>query len=293
MSGLRRGDDAPRRGGRNATLFAFLLFLSVSFGVLALSTRSFALNLKEVGFSLFSGVRGGVSATISFFSETAASIKKLSSLRKDYEELAARLDDYEILQRDAAGIRAENQRLREQLGLSEPLAYRHIAARVVGREPDNLFSGFIIDKGARQGIRRDMPVIAFQEGMQALVGKIVQVGRSSSLVMPIFESRSYVSARLDVSRYEGIASGQGDQDKPLVLRYVKKRAKDELSVGDLVVTSGMGGIYPPGLSLGRIARIHSRDYETSLEIELSPAVDFSRLEYVFALEEENTEGTDG
>jgi hypothetical protein len=67
------------------------------------------------------------------------------------------------------------------------------------------------------------------------------------------------------------------------MRYVKKIAIDAFGYGDLVVTAGLGGIYPKGINIGRVRIIRARDYETSLELEIEPIIDFSRLEYVFVL----------
>lgn len=244
------------------------------------------LDVQEIGFSLFSGARGGISAVGSFGARTISAIKELSDLREAYAELVKRMEYYEVVQRDAAEIRQENHRLREQLGFLETARFKQIPARMIGRDPDNLFSAFVIDKGSKHGIKRNMSVIAFQDGQQGLVGKIVQVGRSESLVMPIYDLNAFVSARLSASRYEGIVVGQGNADRPLLMRYIKKRARDEIRFGDVITTSGIGGVYPKDLIIGRISKLVFQDYETSINAEVEPAIDFSRLEYVFALEKD-------
>jgi rod shape-determining protein MreC len=94
-----------------------------------------------------------------------------------------------------------------------------------------------------------------------------------------------VSARLDVSRFEGLASGQG-ADRPtllMMMKYVKKIAADSIEYGDLVVTAGLGGQYPAGINLGRVRDISAETYETSLTLEIEPIIDFTTLEHVFVL----------
>ena len=284
---MRSEENTSSRGKRNLDFYVFLALTIASLGLLLLSTRSFILNIQELGLSAFSGMRAGISAVGSTLSGTIGSIQELSKLRKDYADLQKRLDQFEIIQRDAAQIKIENVYLREQLGFSETIKYRKVPARIIGKDSDNLFSAFVINKGSRQGIKRNMIVIAYQSGMQALAGKVIQVGYSQSLMMPIYDSNSFVSARFSVARYEGLVSGQGNPDNFLLMRYVKKRAREEIKYGDQVVTSGLGGIYPPDLVIGRVARIVNRDYETSIDIELESSVDFSRLEYVFAVEKES------
>lgn len=77
--------------------------------------------------------------------------------------------------------------------------------------------------------------------------------------------------------------GTGSIDDPLVMRFVKKRAKDEVQFGDLVSTTGYESIYPPDIAVGRVTKIHVLEYQTSIEIDLDPVLDFSRVEYVFAI----------
>jgi rod shape-determining protein MreC len=124
--------------------------------------------------------------------------------------------------------------------------------------------------------------------MRALAGKVVQTARLESLVMPLYDRSCFVSARLSQERYEGIVEGQGSPTLPLLMRSLSKRALDDISVGDVVITSGIGGVYPAGIMLGRVSGIMSHEYETSIELELESALDFSRLEYVFVLEKEGT-----
>lgn len=283
---MRTDEDRSPATRRRPQLFLFALFVVLSLSLLLVSTRMFVVNVQEVGMSVFSGIRGGLFAIGDFGKKSVGAIQELANLRKEYAALAKKLEDYEIIQRDTAEIRRENQRLKEQLSFSETLKYKNFPARVIGRDPDNLFSAFIIDKGSKQGIKKNQAVIAYQDGVQGLVGKVVQVGRSESLVMPIYDGGAFLSARFAESRYEGIVSGQGNADHPLLMKYIKKRAKDEIRFGDVVVTSGLGGVYPKDIVIGRVSQVIFLDYETSLSVEIEPAIDFSRLEYVFAVEKE-------
>ncbi|MDR0383282.1 MAG: rod shape-determining protein MreC [Spirochaetaceae bacterium] len=271
----------------SADVYVMAALMLFSFSLLLFSTRSFVISFKDAGLSLFSGIRGSIYAVSSAISRTALSVSELVTLRGEYNELLKRISDYEYLERNAAGIRAENNRLREQLDFSRSLRYKHIPVEISGRDPDNVFSAFVINKGKRHGIETNMPVIAFQNGMQALAGKVIQAGHVESLVMPLYDQRCFVSARLSQARYEGIVEGQGSPALPLLLRSLTKRALEDISTGDIVVTSGMGGVYPAGITLGRVSGILFREYETSIELELESALDFSRLEYVFVLEKES------
>jgi rod shape-determining protein MreC len=269
-------------------LYTFLALITFSFSLLLFSTRDMVQNFRDAGLSIFSGVRGRVDDLSTLVSRTVLSVQELARLRTEYARLLDSVARYERLERSAAEISQENMRLKEQLGFSQSLNYRHIPAKLIGRDPDNLYSALVINKGSHAGVSRDMAVIAWQGGSQALVGKVVKARAFESLVMPLYDSGLLVSSRFAASRYEGISEGQGNPDLALRMRFIPKRARDEISRGDMVVTSGMGGVYPPDINIGRISNISYHEYEISMEAELEPLIDFSRLEYVFVIEEKPT-----
>jgi rod shape-determining protein MreC len=269
-------------------LYVFSALMVISFSLLLFSTRSLIMNVRDAGLSVFSGVRGRVDDLSSAVSRTILSVQELAKLKTEYSELLERVARYERLERSAAEISQENMRLKEQLAFSQSLTYRHIPAKLIGRDPDNLYSALVINKGSHAGVAREMPVIAWQGGSQALVGKVIQVRTFESLVMPLYDSSLQVPSRFAASRYEGIVEGQGNPDLPLRMRFIQKRARDMISQGDLVVSSGMGRVYPPDINIGRISNVSYHEYEISMEAELEPLIDFSRLEYVFIIEEKNS-----
>jgi rod shape-determining protein MreC len=274
-------------------VYVFVLLSIVSFSALLFSARTFIVDFKNVGLSMFSGARGGIHEISSLISQTVLSIRELASLRREYAELAGRITRYEQLERNAAEIDQENQRLREQLGFSRTIRFQHIPAEVIGRDPDNLFKAFVINKGKYAGVANNMAVIAFHNGTQGLVGKVIRTGQFESLVMPLYDINCSAASRLAVSRYEGIVEGQGSPDEPLVMRFIQKRAREEINHGDMVVSSGLGGVYPAGINIGRVTGINDRDYEISMDLILDPVIDFSRLEYVFVIDSRPKDGEDG
>ena len=276
----------------SGTIFVFTVLIIISLSLLLLTTRSLTINVKNIGLSVFSGARGSIHELTSFVSRTVLSVKELADLRKEYSELIRQLARYEVLERSNAEIIHENARLREQLGFAKTMQYHYIPAEISGRDPNNLFSALVINKGSHSGVKVNMTVVAWQNGTQALVGKVIQAGAFESLVMPVYDNSSQISARFSVSRYEGIVEGHGNPESPLIMRFINKRAREELNIGDQVISSGMGGVIPAGLNIGRVTRLNFREYEITMEAELESAIDFSRLEYVFLIEEANGDGND-
>ncbi|MFW5716818.1 MAG: rod shape-determining protein MreC [Spirochaetota bacterium] len=262
-----------------------MAFCLVSLGV---SSESMNVRPKEVGQSFLAVFQQAGAAVGRFFADTVTSIRELSALRAQYDELIAEVREYEAVADDIALLKSENERLREALDFQERLPGESIPSRVIGKEPGSFFSGLTINKGRAAGVERDMPAIANEGGVQGLVGRVKEVGLTTSVVMPIFDRDSYVAARLLRSRHEGLVSGEGMAASAgrLTMLYVPNSARSEISVGDVVITSGMRSFFPEGIRIGTVESIQGRPYETSLHIALEPLVDFSRLEYVFLLGEE-------
>ena len=270
----------------NFDIFLFAILLLFSSLLLWSSTGEFVLNFKEIGFSIVSGIEKPFFYIHSFFKNTASSIAELSSLKVKYEELAQKLNKYEILETSTLEIQKENKELRELLGFSQNIRTHNIVAEIIALDPHNLYYGIVINKGLKQGVRKNMPVIAFQNGNMALVGKITSVGKSSSVVLPLYDDRCYIAAKMEGAKYRGVVGGQGSDSLPLIMRYVKKRVKDEIKVGEKVLTSGLDdmSIFPKNIPIGYISKIKMHDYETSLELSVEPIINFSILEYVFVLD---------
>jgi rod shape-determining protein MreC len=276
-------DYQPKSEYRGRRAVAPILLVA-SLVCLTISTRSLEGVPESVGLTVLGFFQRGFAAVGGFVSDSVAAIAELRRLREDYREVSAKLEQYTNLERGLADLREENKRLKDQLGFSKDLAYYRIAARIVAKDPENLYSTITIDKGIGDGIRKNMPVIAFQNGIEGLVGRVVEVGQGTSKIVPLYDTRSFVAVRLaGGSRTEGLVGGLGSPDDPLLMRFVKKRTKDEVQFGDLVVTTGFESVYPADVAVGRVRRVRELEYQTSIDIELDPVMDFSRIEYVFVV----------
>lgn len=272
-----------RLSTRQKTGLLLGIFLFVSLILLVFSGRKISFKPKEVGLSVVSVFQNTFAEVGDFFARTVRSVNELNKLQSEYDDLQEQLKTYKTLERDLVELREENTRLRDQLNFSSRLAIEHEPAEIIAKDPSNLFNTIIINKGSRHGIERDMPVIAYQDGFHGLFGKVVNVGALSSEVLPLYDRSCSVAARIQESRYEGLISGQGNNSRFLQMIYVKKRARSEIVYGDLVVTSGLSRIYPPGIYIGRVRSITAKEFETTLNIDIEPIIDFSKLEHVFVL----------
>ncbi|MBR0032548.1 MAG: rod shape-determining protein MreC [Treponema sp.] len=262
----------------------FVVFLILSSVMLAFSSGGFILNFKQIGFSLLSSAQRGINAVATTVVDTVNAVNELSKLREENAALVEKLKNYEYMQRTNVEIRKENERLLEQLDFSRAVPQKNFAARIIGRDPDGLYSALTIDKGSIKGIKKNMPVIAIQNGQVGIVGKVVTVGLLTSLVMPVYDVKCSLSVRIQDTRDIGIVSGAGNSDTSLLLRYIKKRSKENVKVGGVIVTSGESKNYPRDIPVGTIIEARAFDYDSSLEIDVTPVIDFSRLETVLVLD---------
>lgn len=260
--------------------FVFLILLFLSGLALAFSGGGFVVNFQRVGFSVVTSLQKAVYSVCDGVTGVFTAVAELKSLKAENQELKEKLKNYEFLQRNNTEIRKENERLREQLQFATHIEQKNFPAQIIGRNPDNIYSGITINKGSRSGIKKGMSVIAVQNGTTGLVGKIITVGLETSLVMPVYDSKCVVSSRIQNTRDIGLVNGSGNANSPLQMKYIKKRVLSELNFGDIVVTSGETDNYVADIPVGTITNIMVVEYDSSLNIEITPVVDFARLETV-------------
>lgn len=279
MPGLFEGFFAKRRKG-----VTLAILIVVSLLCLLLSNRTVVIRPKEAGLSVVGFFQKGFTGFFRWFGDTAGSIRQLRAVRDELAVARERLQEMDRVTREIVELRRQNSALLEQLGFAQSLPAGRIAAGVIARDTDNLFSTITIDKGALQGVREGMPVVAWQGDLEGLVGKVVRVGRGASHILPLYDPQCLVSARLDKSRHEGLIGGLGKDRHTVLMRYVRKTAAPLIEYGDIVVTAGLGGLYPRGINIGRIREVNAPAYESSLELSVEPVIDFDRLETVFLLD---------
>lgn len=277
---------AQRDPSASHKLMGSVLLMALSLIILVVSTRSLAGFPERIGLSVLSFFQRGFDGAGQFVSDTFNSIAELRKLEESHSELLRRVESLGNLERSYTDLKRENDRLKEQLGFLSVAEYSSVSAKIIARDPENLYSTFVLNKGATHGIIKNQAVVAYQGGVEGLVGRVVEVGRTSCVVAPIYDATTFVAVKLERSRYDGLAVGTGTSEAPIIIRYIKKRAKEEIQYGDLVVTSGMQSLYPPGISIGRVTKLKDLDYLTSLELEMEPIIDFGRIEYVFIIKNE-------
>ncbi len=200
----------------------------------------------------------------------------ISEKRALEEELSAEAN----LRYQLKELQKENQRLREMLGFQEQVEHELLPAEVIARDPSTWFETITINKGYADGVEQDMAVVT----SRGLIGNIYQVSRSSSRVLLLTDTRRAVSALVQRSREPGfVGVVEGSPEKRGYLRMVNLPSEANIQIGDTIVSSGLGGIFPKGLVIGRVMEVETDHYGLLKQALLSPEADFNRLEEVFVV----------
>ncbi|GED31794.1 rod shape-determining protein MreC [Brevibacillus centrosporus] len=211
-----------------------------------------------------------------------------------YEEnkaLKAGLDQYARMSAELLDLQAENTRLREALQAKESLkSYQLRFAEVVARNPDTWNNVITIDKGLKQGIRKDMAVIT----SKGLIGRVQSVANFSSSVelLTSYERRDHISAVVQTTQVvngqttvhpvSGVVEEYDPQERLLIMRKIPWGQKIEAK--QQVITSGLGGVVPRNLPIGYIVRVEPDDYGLTQTAYIQPSADFSQLNEVMIVE---------
>jgi rod shape-determining protein MreC len=206
---------------------------------------------------------------------TGVAVRMAIGNEKELRRLKREIRELRIRELVFSEIIVENERLEGILNLKEQHSEFIAAARVVSRGSDRWSSVFVIDKGSDQMVEKDMVVIT----PHGLLGKVMETAPEYSKVLLIDDAHFSVAVRLQKQRTEAVLSGNGRGR--CLLKYVVKDISPE--VNETVVTSGLDDLFPPGIVVGYIADIATREESLFHEIEVVPFVDTSKVEEVIII----------
>jgi rod shape-determining protein MreC len=198
----------------------------------------------------------------------------LRGVRAENRSLKAQIERMSLEQVRMSQDADQARRLQVLLAFKEQFISQTMAAQVIGSSGSELSRSVYIDKGETDGIKPDMAVIT----ADGIVGKVLRVYGSTSLVLLIDDQTSGVGALLDKTRLQGILRGTPSGE--VVLEKVM--SDETVPAGEMVLTSGGDGIFPKGLLVGRVTKV-SPGSELFLTIRVRPAADLSKLEEVLVV----------
>jgi rod shape-determining protein MreC len=255
------------------------LFLAVTLGQILLisaqvNSKSGVPVIEAVTFGIFSEVQRGLSGGFLGIRSVWTGYIGLRNLKAENEALKRDLATSQVEAQEQRALADRTRGLERLLDLREHLKLKTVAAEIIGAAATPDFRTLTIDKGARDGVRADMSVIA----PAGVVGRVVVPSLRSAKVQLLIDRNAAAGAIVERTRAQGVVVGGGDDR--LRMEYVSEAF--DIIVGDLVVTSGIDGIYPKGFIIGRIESVE-RAGGAYKRITIKPAVDFSSLEEVLVV----------
>lgn len=198
--------------------------------------------------------------------------------RSQENNQALALENRRLLNEIAAlqEVARENDRLRQVVGFNAPLEGRKVVAQVIAQDVSPEFRMIRINKGHAQGVEAGMAVIA----LEGVVGRVIRTGRDFADVLALLDSSSAIDSLLQRNRVRGVVEGLGSQQ--LAMKYLRRT--DDVQEGDLVVSSGIGGLFPKGLTIGKVTSVRKKNFGITQTVEVAPSVDFNRLEEVTVID---------
>jgi len=227
-------------------------------------------SLLNVAAPVVKGVSGGVGLLAGVWEGYV----DLRGARRESLALKKDLARVEEKGRQGEEFLRENLRLRDLLDLKRSLSAPSLAAEVVALGASSQSRTALINRGSRDGVERDMPVVS----RKGVVGRIIAVGNGTAKIQLLIDPNSGVAGIFQRSRGQGMVLGMGDRG--CRMEYVSDL--EDVAVGDVVVTSGLDQIYPKGVTLGVVSSVAEGDQLTK-EILIRPEVDFRHLEEVLVL----------
>lgn len=206
------------------------------------------------------------------------SVKDVTQLQNQLKDLKIKNEDLEEKLRELEIIKAENKQLREYANMKdEYIEYETIPANIINKDISNLSNTMVINAGKEDGVYENMAVVS----KDGLVGNVIAVTKNTAKIQPIIDTSSNISAIISTTRDMVILKGILDAKNKIKITYIPTNSY--LAVGDMVETSGMGGIYPKGLLIGTIEKIENTKNQAEKYAVLKTAVDFSKLETVLVI----------
>lgn len=253
-------------------MLAALVLLAVALLTIDKTSPELAARARGAASDLIAPILDLLSRPSAATAEAIDGIRELAALRQENALLRQERDRLLQWQTVARRLDAENQELRDLLNLAPDPRARFVSARVVGGAGGAFMRSVLVTAGERDGARKNQPAITGE----GLLGRVSEVGARSARILLLTDINSRVPVVVERTHEQAVLAGN-NSNKP-ELKYLS--ADSQVEVGDRVVTSGYGGVFPPGLPVGVVTGIEKG------QISVQPYVDWERVEYVRLVEYE-------
>lgn len=261
------------------TILIILVSVLVAAGVMQITGGKNYLT-NAVGM-VFAPMQSAASWVASSIDDLSVSIWEMRSYKEENERLVNEINDLKRESRSVEEYKAENDRLKALLDLKsiQMSEYSTIASRIISYEPNNWNETIVIDKGTVHGVREGSVVVT----SGGVVGQVTETGTTWSRVSAIINLDNALGVRIIRTGEPAIVEGDSELSRDGHCRMTFIGKDSSIIVGDLLETSGLGGVYPPGMTVGTVLEIHSDNTGTMQYAVVDPVVDFNNLYEVLVI----------
>jgi len=256
---------------KHKAIIAFVAFSIFCIVSLSIQSSTFTISIEGLGSMLTMPFQKGYNSVQHGIHMLWAGFTELGEVRDQLKKTREKLQRYEAMTEELSEIKRENERLRQLLNLAPQVSYESVPASIISKDPDNWFRTIIINRGANDGIKINM----------AVVGKVTEVRGSVSRSMPIISTDMRLGVIFQESRYPGLLTGYTANSNLSLMDYVSKSAT--VKFGDVIVTSGQGGVFPAGLRVGKVLKSFVTESSAYQKVVIKPYIDFNQVEEVFVI----------
>jgi rod shape-determining protein MreC len=232
---------------------------------------------------LFRPLQLGVQLTTEWVQELHENFITLAAFKAENDRLRKRIQTLEIERNQWLEAEATNRRLQQLLEFRSHLPTGSVTASIIANSASTWFQSCVLDKGSDDRVRKGMAVVT----PLGVVGQVVSVTARSAKVLLITDANSGVDVLVQRTRARGIVSGSLENGP--VLKYVKR--SEDIQVGDRLITSGLDGIFPKGMTVGTVVKARKQNLGLFQYIELMPAVTSARAEEVMVVSADPGQGS--
>ena len=262
---------------RYYTVIAALVLVVISLIIFSLNFKSPGKTgfFKKIVLEMAAPLEYAVNSAFSSIGGAWKRYVLLVGLERENRELNARVASLMKEVNDYREMSLEYVRLRKLMNMKGDVGFPTVAARVVGRNRLSVFRTVLIDKGTADGIEAGFPVIT----VEGVAGKVIEVSWNTSKVLLLVDYNSNIDALVQRNRCQGVLRGCGRSG--CELKYVQR--SEDVKAGDVVISSGLAGVFPKGLVLGKVAAVDKKEAGLFQRIRVYPALDITRLEEVLVI----------
>lgn len=254
-------------------------FIVIVISLYGIATQKFTVKkttiFEQALIELLAPIQKGTMSVKDSIAQTFSRYIFIVNTREENEKLKSELEEMQNKIFTLNEVKKENERLKQLLDFGKDIERKKVLAQVVSWDSSNEFKVLRINKGENHGLKLLSPVIT-QTG---LVGYVYRVSPNYADILTILDQNNRVDAIVTRTRTHGILEGHSD----FICQFKYVSRTEKLEIGDTIITAGLGEIYPKGIKVGSISQIDKENFGITQKIEVTPSVDFDKLEEVVVL----------